>query len=536
MHNNLNLILEKLLQKNNIYFNREELKFQITSHPSYPSLHAITGVLDHFDIDNLALDIPQNNDIYQQLPSYFIAQLQNTSSESLVFIDKRKEQVIVTFPNKKTKNLTKPQFLEQWSGVVVVINEENFIFNKNRLTKKLIKLLPLVLLTTIIVFTYINQHTYNSFGLLHFLLATTGVYISLLLLRYEFGIHSQTVSKICNATKKTNCETVLNSKSANLFGLFKLNDLSYIYFTSISITEIIYSLNYINHFNTIALLSLLCIPIIFYTIFHQAIVIKKWCPLCLIIIGILLIQSIISYFINPLTFTFELNGVLILASIFLTTVIIYSNLKPIIISKIALTKSKIAYFKFKRNYTLFEVVHSKNLPIKTEIFQLDEIIFGNKSAKTEIIVITNPMCGFCKKTHQEIENLLNKNGDDIKVVIRFNINTDKTKSFSYQISSILQNLYKENEIACKDAINQIYSNDINIEKWLKNYKKFDTNSSLKLLKTQKNWCLENNINFTPSIYLNQRAFPKEYELSDLNFFINNLIEEAKTISSEIEIN
>ena len=27
---------------------RDELEFQLLSHPSYPSLHAVTGVLDHF--------------------------------------------------------------------------------------------------------------------------------------------------------------------------------------------------------------------------------------------------------------------------------------------------------------------------------------------------------------------------------------------------------------------------------------------------------------------------------------------------------
>ena len=50
MKSPLSLIVKKLLSKNAISFDKKELDFQIQSHPSYPSLHAITGVLDHFNI------------------------------------------------------------------------------------------------------------------------------------------------------------------------------------------------------------------------------------------------------------------------------------------------------------------------------------------------------------------------------------------------------------------------------------------------------------------------------------------------------
>ena len=73
MKNSLSYLIQHLLSKNKINFDKNELKLQIESHPSYPSLHAITGVLDHFSIDNMALDIPQNEAVFKQLPNYFIA-------------------------------------------------------------------------------------------------------------------------------------------------------------------------------------------------------------------------------------------------------------------------------------------------------------------------------------------------------------------------------------------------------------------------------------------------------------------------------
>ena len=70
----LNLV-QRLLRRNQISFDKEELSFQIQSHPSYPSLHAITGVLDHFNIENVAADVPINTRTLLQLPNCFIAQV-----------------------------------------------------------------------------------------------------------------------------------------------------------------------------------------------------------------------------------------------------------------------------------------------------------------------------------------------------------------------------------------------------------------------------------------------------------------------------
>lgn len=71
----LSKLVYLLLKNNSINIDKEELIFQIKSHPSYPSLHSITGVLDHFNIDNLAIKIPSEKSVLEELPDNFIAQL-----------------------------------------------------------------------------------------------------------------------------------------------------------------------------------------------------------------------------------------------------------------------------------------------------------------------------------------------------------------------------------------------------------------------------------------------------------------------------
>jgi hypothetical protein len=45
------------------------------------------------------------------------------------------------------------------------------------------------------------------------------------------------------------------------------------------------------------------------------------------------------------------------------------------------------------------------------------------------------------------------------------------------------------------------------------------------LKKEREWCEMNNINFTPEILINGKSFPKEYDRADLQYFINDLIDE-----------
>ena len=53
------------------------------------------------------------------------------------------------------------------------------------------------------------------------------------------------------------------------------------------------------------------------------------------------------------------------------------------------------------------------------------------------------------------------------------------------------------------------------------------------LEREKEWCKENTINFTPEILINGRSFPKEYNRSDLIFFIEELEENSQITISKV---
>lgn len=104
MNESLYDLLKGLLTKNSIKVDNTELRLQLLGHPSYPSLHSITGVLDHFRIPNLAIEIPQTEENISLLPDYFIAHVKNKKNDDFVLVNKKGQELRVQYEGGK-KNL-----------------------------------------------------------------------------------------------------------------------------------------------------------------------------------------------------------------------------------------------------------------------------------------------------------------------------------------------------------------------------------------------------------------------------------------------
>jgi hypothetical protein len=50
---------------------------------------------------------------------------------------------------------------------------------------------------------------------------------------------------------------------------------------------------------------------------------------------------------------------------------------------------------------------------------------------------------------------------------------------------------------------------------------------------QYNWCSENEFNYTPVKIINDKLFPKEYDINELKYFLNDFSEEKETTANDI---
>ena len=127
MDESLYYLLKQLLTRNSIKVNNDELRLQLLGHPSYPSLHSITGVLDHFNIPNLAIEIPKTEENIDLLPVHFIAHVGINGNDHFVLISKKEKAFQITYEDKKTELISMADFIDFWNGVVLVIETDENI-------------------------------------------------------------------------------------------------------------------------------------------------------------------------------------------------------------------------------------------------------------------------------------------------------------------------------------------------------------------------------------------------------------------------
>jgi hypothetical protein len=104
----------------------------------------------------------------------------------------------------------------------------------------------------------------------------------------------------------------------------------------------------------------------------------------------------------------------------------------------------------------------------------------------------------------------------------------------YQITSQLLHIYHtKGKAACLHNLSELYKENSDLKKWIDGEDIHFKPSSDSILLEQQEWCAANNINFTPALYLNGNPYPKEYDRTDLTYFIDDLSEKLNTkISTE----
>nr|WP_262921501.1 cysteine peptidase family C39 domain-containing protein [Psychroserpens algicola] len=531
----MSYLLQQLLVNHNYNIDYDELSFQIKSHPTYPSLHAITGVVDHFNIENVALDIPKTKDTLNQLPKTFLAQVNVDLEDRFVVVNKTKDNCKLTLNSRNKKVLSQTEFLKIFTGIILVITP-NEALSHTVISDTISIIKNGLAIGSVVLIVLLNILSNSKLETVIFLiLSFLGVYCSIAIIKQEQGENSILGNAFCSKqTQSKNCNAVLTSKGSFIIKNLKLSDLSIIYFTSLFLSSFILLLNS-GGFFSLKVISLIALPITIYSLYYQSLIIKKWCLLCLSVIVIIWLQALIAFLF--FSYNFELKNSLVTVLTFACICLVWITTSRVFKEYKTLKQTKIEYFRFKRNFDLFnnQLKLSKLINTRTEIPK--EIILGNTNSPLDITIITNPMCGPCKQVHNIIEDILTRHKASVKLTIRFNIRTDNPNNTAIRIASRLLEINDvEGNDICLAAMHDIYGN-LSAEQWSKKWEICSKpNYYLSTLYDQHIWCNTHSINFTPEILINGQSFPKLYDRSDLLFFMDDLIEVTKPNKQAISIN
>ena len=534
MKDPLFVLVKTFLRKENYSLNFEELKLQLLSHPSYPSLHSVTAVLTHFGIDSLALEVPRNIGTLKQLPERFISLISDKNRSEYVLATRNRDTISLLYDQRKKRDVLFDEFLGNWSGIVVGIEKGYTETPKNRAIRKALPnvLFAMVLLVIVGWFFFSEPNLFQS---THFISTLIGAFISFLILKHEFGFRSSTVDKFCSPNEIMDCDAVLNSEGATVSKYLKLSDISIVYFIGL-VFSWIFSIAFKADSSAIMITTLIATPITFYSLYYQHVIIKKWCPLCLGIVGVLWLQCV-SLFIDSnslASIEFDFRGSFILFFGFLITTSIWLFAKALLIKQQRLRKLELSHYKFKRNFDVFNVLYNGGKTVDATIEDQGEIVLGNKKAPLNILLITNPFCIHCRSAHGDLMKILNKNTGDVRISIRFNVPSD-SKYIANRVAARLLEIYNtESPRTFKSALHSVYKSSADLDQWSLKWGESANGYFNSLLKKQQKWCHRNDINFTPAVFINGKEFPKEYEVNDLTYFIEDLLESAREESTEVK--
>ena len=506
-------LVEKYLEISHYSSQKSEFEDLFQSHPNYPSLFAITDSLDLLSIMNMAVKVPKEQLV--ELPDSFLA----IFNQGLVLVSKTDTEISIVTEKGEKQDLSFTEFIASWSGVVIVIEPNDAVLKVSGKgnAKGLQYVLPILALIGVSVF----YNSYTIYDFVFLLTALAGLFFSILIIQEKLGFSNDIVSKFCNISSNTSCDSVIRSDKGLINKWFSFSDLPLLFF-SINLLSLLFQPS---HSSVVAgLLSFLSLPVIAYSIWIQKMQLKKWCLLCLVIASIVVVQSLVWFFMAqpfsdiaffvPFAYLFSM----------IACASLWFALKPILENKIKAEKSVNELMKFKRNYMVFDFL-LKDIPVPDGFDQLEGLRFGNRSSSLNLTLILSPSCGHCHTAFKDAYELVAKFPDKILLTVLFNINPENNDNPYKVVVERLLTINNTDQDKMEEAISDWHIKKIGLEAWKQKW--IVDSISMKVnheIQKQYDWCGENEFNYTPVKLINEKLFPTEYEIGELKYFLNDFQE------------
>jgi uncharacterized membrane protein len=498
------ILITKYLKKSNYYFSLNQIKLLLNSHPEFPSLKSITDTLDTLNVENLVANLPINS--IDKLPNEFIAVLKNGE---LCLVVKSIKKVKLTTQSLIKVEKTISEFQNDWTGAILAVERSNSKVPKNSILKYL----------GLFFLLFILFYNSNFEIFITPLLSLVGLILSILILRKGLGLSDSVSQEICSKGKSVNCDSVINYKGGFILSKISFGDLSFIFFSSITIVSFFIGFDYLFYL----VFLLLCIPVIFYSIFLQSSKIKQWCNLCLLVSSVILLMNTELIF-NDYNLAFNSLFWKQSLSVFAIILIVWIYLKPYIHKYIELIEMELNNLKLKRNFKLFNTLLTQKKKIETS--STKKMSLGSSNPKTIVDIVISPTCSFCEKAFNVFREILDNNTHREKIQVNFIFNTklESKDDIGRHISAQILNLNQASGATESYDAMKFWFKTKNYSKWKEKYNSIDSNNTDILIENTK-WCEINNISHTPQVILNGYLYPSEFDLEDIEYQIANLVME-----------
>jgi uncharacterized membrane protein/thiol-disulfide isomerase/thioredoxin len=525
LYENQVLIVNEFLQSLGAKVTLATIDDTLHEHPDYPSFLSITDSLEKWNIECLA--IQTSVDKLHEIPVPFITSFKQGYFIAVAKIDKG--EVTIIDENGYKKVLDKDWFLKQWTETIVVAeaNEKSREPDyKKKLNQSILKsiaytLVPVTFLVAIL-WPLING-TVGVVPTTYLLVKLVGLTVSLLLLWYDIDKGNPFLKQICSGIQKANCNAVLNTEVASLFGILTWSEVGFIYFAGGLLFVAFVGIK--ETMPLISSLSLLAFPYTIFSIYYQWKVIKQWCVLCLVVQAVLLFETTMVLTTTRISiknvFIVFANQYLIAGVSIAIPVVSWFLLKPLLKLVNTSKYEKRSYLQLKFNDKVFWSLLKKQKSILQHNTEGLGITIGNHHAENIIVNVCNPYCGPCASMHPELEKVITQN-PNIKAQIIFSVTTNETDRKNKPVKHFLAIAEKGDAQQTHKALDDWYltpNKDYDLFA-----SKYPMNDELKRqtekIEKMSDWCNKVGIQYTPTLFINGYELPKNYQIRDINYFLH----------------
>jgi uncharacterized membrane protein/protein-disulfide isomerase len=531
-------VIYKLLKFSGIYLDQEQINIELDKHPDFPSLLAISDVLNAFKIENNGFKIAFEDLNEMEFP--FITHSIGKGGEFLVITKIKDGKVYYANEKPTIQKISLDKFKSLFSGVVLYVEPKSIeTIKPDKLTHyfsvlkyPLLFAISILLIGFTLVFntSFTINLTWQVVVLLIF--KTVGLITSILLLIQSIDGNNPLVQVLCGGDQDQNCNAILTSKAAKVPIKFGKNGLSwsevgFVYFAGTWLL-LLFGGNNPLKWQALIFLNIISLPYTFYSIYFQAFIAKQWCRLCTTVQIVLWLEffSLILYnhhnvgintFLTVANFN-NASAATALLTCLVSPILFWALLKPLLLQVQLIDPLKNQLHQFKYNTELF----NKLLTSKAKIVQPAaewSVVLGNPEANQVITMVTNPYCQPCAKAHQLLDELLQMQpGVQARIVFTAD-NTDNDVKTPVSRHLMALNTLADKTIVEK-ALHSWYAQEQkNYNDWAKAYPTANNIDVFDRMEKQKEWYKMAEVTATPTILLNGYPLPDFYQLPDLKYML-----------------
>ncbi len=411
-------VVRQLVGHYRIHVSDETVSNDLTSHPAYPSLKSVSDAFTLWKVENYAAKVDQTELL--ELTDPFIAHIKENEEEKLFVIYRVSEAAVVyaeAYGKRRSMKLT--EFLTKWDGIVLMINPskaagESDYAQKRQNEKIKSSLLPLLIVLGVFTMGYFladimlsgTSLTLSWWGVL--VMKLIGSILAVFAIRIEQGERSEIIDKLCHFGKQSDCKAIINDKEAHVYGWISLAGVGFVYFLASLMALLIFGASSVTSLMALALLNILTIPVCGYSIYYQWVVRKKWCPICLGMVAVLLAEFAFLY--SHIATDVRAGDFFIVAMCFLSVTVLLLTYSAFIRANTAAFESNASFLRLKREPSVFENAlartERKDVPTGPHSF-----VVGNPDAQSTITSFLSLTCSPCKREFIKLDELLSSTTD-----------------------------------------------------------------------------------------------------------------------------